>query len=191
MISRIDHVAIAVKDYEKALHFFQDILGAVPGISDTNNHLKYHWQSFSLGDQSGLELLKPTSEQSFLDNFFKKRQNGGVHHITLQTPDIYDAKQRLEDNNIPHFGFNTDDPLWKELFIHPKDAFGVLIQIAEFNPYDWIKASEKLPKGQKWSIHKQEKGFTLNLFPPGKRNVSLELTETEIKRLLSDIEAML
>lgn len=190
MISRIDHVAIAVKDYEKALHFFQDILGAVPGISDTNNHLKYLWQSFSLGDQSGLELLKPTSDQSFLGNFFKKRPNGGVHHITLQTPDIYDAKKRLEDNNIPHFGFNTDDPLWKELFVHPKDAFGVLIQIAEFSPYDWLNASGKLPKGQKWSVHKRDNGCTLKVFPSGKRKVSLELTETEIKRLLSELKEM-
>ena len=27
----------------------------------------------------------------------------------------------------------------KELFVHPKDAFGLLIQFAEFNPLDWIE----------------------------------------------------
>lgn len=31
MILRIDHVALAVKDYEKALAFFTKLLGAVPG----------------------------------------------------------------------------------------------------------------------------------------------------------------
>ena len=98
MISRIDHVAIAVKDYGKAVHFFQHVLGAIPGISGKDHTLKYSWQSFSMGDLSGLELLNPTEERSFLDNFFKKRKAGGVHHITLQTPDIGEAKKKLEDN---------------------------------------------------------------------------------------------
>jgi len=31
MILRIDHVAIAVKDYDKAYNFFTRLLGAVPG----------------------------------------------------------------------------------------------------------------------------------------------------------------
>ncbi|MBW1840653.1 MAG: VOC family protein [Deltaproteobacteria bacterium] len=190
MILRIDHVAIGVKDYDKALYFFQDILGAIPGMSDTNDRMKYHWQSFSLGDQSGLELISPTGRGSFLDNFFKKRQYGGVHHITLQSPDIYDAKKRLEDNNIPYFGFNADDPLWKELFIHPQDAFGVLIQIAEFNPYDWLKKSEKLSKGHKWMIEKQETGCTISLSTSGKRKVKLDLTTSEIKKLISDLEGL-
>ncbi|MFC1812257.1 VOC family protein, partial [Thermodesulfobacteriota bacterium] len=129
MISRIDHIAIAVKDYKKALYFFQEMLGAIPGISGKDHALKYVWQSFSMGDLSGLELLKSTEEGSFLDNFFKKRKFGGVHHITLQTPDIHEAKKKLDDNQIPYFGFNVKNNFWKELFIHPDDAFGVLIQI--------------------------------------------------------------
>jgi len=38
MISRIDHVSIAVKDYEKAVHFFKDILGAIPGAAAGDDH---------------------------------------------------------------------------------------------------------------------------------------------------------
>jgi len=41
MISRIDHVSIAVNDYEKARHFFQDILGAIPGFGDEDSDLKF------------------------------------------------------------------------------------------------------------------------------------------------------
>ena len=33
MISRVDHVAIAVKVYDKALSFFAEVLGAIPGSS--------------------------------------------------------------------------------------------------------------------------------------------------------------
>ena len=189
MISRIDHISIAVKDYERALYFFQHVLGAIPGISGKDHTLKYFWQSFSMGDLSGLELLKPTEEGSFLDNFFKKRRAGGVHHITLKTPDIHDARKRLEENHIPYFGLNIENDLWKELFIHPDDAFGVLIQIAEFNPYDWLDESKRLPEGRKWSVRKEGEGFTLSFAQHGKRKAKMELTRAEIKKLIGDLEA--
>jgi methylmalonyl-CoA/ethylmalonyl-CoA epimerase len=189
MISRIDHISIAVKDYEEALQFFQQVLGAIPGISGKDHTLKYLWQSFSMGDLSGLELLTPTEERSFLDSFFKKRKTGGVHHITLQTPDIHDAKKKLEDNQTPYFGFNVENDFWKELFIHPHDAFGVLIQIAEFNPHDWLDESEKLPDGRKWSVKREGKGFALSFEQRGKRKAKIELTRAEIKKLIGDLEA--
>ena len=189
MISRIDHIAIAVKDYEKALHFFQRVLGAIPGISGKDHTLKYLWQSFSMGDLSGLELLNPTEEGSFLDSFFKKRKTGGVHHMTLQTPDINEAIKKLEDNEVPYFGFNAEKDFWKELFIHPDDAFGVLIQIAEFNPYDWLDESEKYPDGRKWSVKKEGKGYKLSFAQHGKRKAEIELTRAEIKELIGDLEA--
>jgi methylmalonyl-CoA/ethylmalonyl-CoA epimerase len=189
MISRIDHISIAVKDYEKALHFFQHVLGAIPGISGKDSTLKYFWQSHSMGDLSGLELLNATEKGSFLDNFFKKRKYGGIHHMTLQTPDIHEAKKKLEDNQIPYFGFNVENDYWKELFIHPHDAFGVLIQIAEFNPYDWLDESEKFPDGRKWSIEKEGNGFTLSFAQHGKRKAKIELTRAEIKELIGDLEA--
>jgi len=34
---------------------------------------------------------------------------------------------------------NTDDPHWKEAYISPKDAFGVLIQLAEFDEVYWAE----------------------------------------------------
>ena len=189
MIARIDHISVAVQDYEKALHFFQDVLGAIPGISGKDHNLKYFWQSFSIGDLSGLELLRPTEKGSFLESFLHKRKAGGIHHITLQTRDIFETKKKLEDNQIPYFGFNVENDFWKELFIHPHDAFGVLIQIAEFNPYDWLDESEKFPDGKKWSIEKEGRGCTLSFAQHGKRKVKIELTKAEIKQLIGDLEA--
>ena len=59
MISRIDHVSIAVRDYEKASRFFVDILGAIPGAEGEEATTKYLWRVFSLGDLSRMELLDP------------------------------------------------------------------------------------------------------------------------------------
>ena len=190
MISRIDHISIAVKDYPEAVHFFKDILGAVLGAGARNNDMKYHWQIFSFGDLTRLELITPLEEKTFLTKFLKKNKNGGLHHISLQTPDIQKAIQKLEDHNISYFGHNEYGDFWKEIFIHPKDAFGVLIQIAEFSPDDWLDKSLVFPKGQKWAAIKNNEGCTLNLAHPGGGKVKLKLNRSEIKNLISDLEQL-
>jgi methylmalonyl-CoA/ethylmalonyl-CoA epimerase len=190
MISRIDHISIAVKNYPKALHFFKDILGAFLGAGARNNDIKYHWQIFSFGDLSRLELITPLEEKTFLTKFLKKNKNGGLHHISLQTPDIQSAIRKLDDHNIPYFGYNEYGDFWKEIFIHPKDAFGVLIQIAEFNPDDWLDKSLVFPKGQKWEVIKNNEGCALNIAHPGGGKVKLKLNKSEIKHLISDLEKL-
>jgi methylmalonyl-CoA/ethylmalonyl-CoA epimerase len=188
MISRIDHISIVVKDYPKALYFFKDILGAVLGAGDQNNDLKYRWQIFSLGDLSRLELITPLEEKTFLTKFLNKNKDGGLHHISLQTPDIQHVIQTLEDHRIPYFGYNEYGDFWKEIFIHPKDAFGVLVQIAEFSPDDWLDKSLVFQKGQKWEVIKNNDGCTLNLAHPGGGKVKLTLNRSEINNLVNDLE---
>ncbi len=187
MISRIDHVSIAVRDYEKAMRFFRDVLGVVQGAAAEDPGMKYVWRIFSLGDLTRLEILNPTGEGSFLDGFLKNR-DGGVHHITLQTLDIQKAREVLEDNGIPYFGYNEyPGGVWKELFIHPRDAFGVLIQIAEFTPDDWLADSVKFPKGRRWSVEKNGGSVSLSFAHPGGGKATVELSAAEAKRLAEDL----
>lgn len=190
MILRIDHVAVAVKDYEKAFSFFTGVLGAVPGTYAQEAPMQYLWQNMALGDLSRLEILTPTGSRSFLSNFLKDK-DGGVHHMTLQTSDIYRAKDVLEQNNIPYFGFHDYGPFWKELFIHPRDAFGVLIQIAEFEPDDWISPEVKMPRDMRWKVCKNNHGCSLDLAHPGGGKVTLELDKQEIKLLIQDLREMI
>lgn len=187
MISRADHISIAVTDYHEASDFFQKIFGAVPGAEGTDNSLKYFWKIFSIGDLTRIELIAPTGTGSFLKNFLGAKKNGGVHHITFETQDIYGIKKKLEDNGIPYFGFKTDNDQWKELFIHPKDAFGVLIQIAQFNPKDYLDSSVKLPTGHRWSVKKKDNGAMVEFAHPGGGKVSLELTKAEISELVEEL----
>lgn len=189
MILRIDHVSLAVKDYEGALDFYTRILGAVSQYSGTDNSLKYYWETFTLGDLSRFELLKSTGEGSFLENFFKNKE-GGIHHLVLQTPDIEMTIEVLEKNNIPYFGYRRSE-LWKELFIHPKDAFGVLLQIAEFKPTDWLSPSMKMPENRKWSVSKSNDDFCLAVEHPGGGNVELNLNKIEVKDLIQDLKNLI
>jgi len=187
MISRIDHVSIAVRDYEKAERFFRDTLGVVQGAAAEDPNMKYVWRIFSLGDLTRLEILNPTGEGSFLDGFLKNRE-GGVHHITLQTADIQKARRVLDDNGIPYFGYNEyPGGVWKELFIHPRDAFGVLIQITEFAPDDWLADSVKFPRGRRWSVEKNGDSLSLSFAHPGGGKATVELSAEEARRLAGDL----
>jgi len=187
LISRIDHVSIAVRDQAKAEHFFRDILGAVPGAGMDDPKTRFFWQLFSLGDLSRLEIISPTGEGSFLDGFLKDRE-GGVHHITLQTPDLRKAMSHLEEQGIPFFGYNEyPGGIWKEIFIHPRHAFGVLIQIAEFTAADWLSENVKLPAGTSWQVEKTGTGATLTFSHPGGGTVALDLNRTELQQLMDSL----
>ncbi|MFX1325591.1 MAG: VOC family protein [Promethearchaeota archaeon] len=190
MILRIDHVSLAVKDYEGAVEFYTKILGAVSQCDGTDNNLKYYWESFALGDLSRFELIKPTGEGSFLENFLKKKE-GGSHHLVLQTTDIEMTREVLEKNKIPYFGFQNYGVRWKELFIHPKDAFGVLLQIAEFYPTDWLDSSYIMPEGIKWSVSKEEEGYCLTIAHPGGGKAKLNLDREEIISFIQDLKKLI
>jgi methylmalonyl-CoA/ethylmalonyl-CoA epimerase len=188
MISRIDHVSIAVKDQAKAEHFFRNILGAIAGAGAGDPSTKFFWQLFSLGDLSRLEIISPTGEGSFLDGFLEGKE-GGVHHITLQTPDLRTAMTHLEAQGIPFFGYNEYlGGVWKEIFIHPRHAFGVLIQIAEFDAKDWLSEKVKFPPETLWQVDKTKTGATLTFAHPGGGKVSLNLDRGELKKLMESLE---
>jgi methylmalonyl-CoA/ethylmalonyl-CoA epimerase len=190
MILRIDHVSLAVKDYAAAADFFQRLLGAVPGAGASDDGLKFFWRVFSLGDLSRLELVTPTGEGSFLDGFLHRRQ-GGVHHITLQTDDLQAAMRHLTENTIPFFGYHEYDlcgDRWKEIFIHPKDAFGVLIQIAEFRPELFLAESQNLPADRRWDVTSADGGCRLRLAHPGGGRTAVTLTAQEARQLAADLE---
>ena len=190
MISRIDHISLAVKDFKKAKNFFEKIFGAVIGVGAKEDALKYYWNIFSLGDLTRLEIMEPTGDGSFLDNFLSNKKDGGVHHITLETPDIQKVKHHLEDNNVPYFGYAELGDFWKELFIHPKDAFGVLIQVAQMtDPDDYLAASLRHGKGKPWSVEKTDAGVSLVLAHPGGGKMRLELNTDDITTLIDDLKA--
>ncbi len=186
MITRIDHVAIAVRDYDSAYRFFSTLLGAIPGTSSRVDGMKYLWQNLSLGDLSRLELLASTGPGSFLDGFLAKK-DGGVHHITMQTPDIQKAASELDRNGIPYFGYHEYGDAWKELFIHPKHAFGVLIQIAEFTADDWLAPAVKMEEGKKFRITGKKDGCDLTFSHPGGGTVTITLNAEEMDRLSKEL----
>jgi len=137
MILRIDHISIAVRDLEKARNFFLNILGGKELFSAPVPQQKFRWTTIELGTSCFIELIDPLERDGFVHRFLETRGEG-PHHVTLQVDDLKEIHRTLEKKGIPTFGYAEPFPGWKELYIHPKNAFGTLIQFAEFNPLDWI-----------------------------------------------------
>jgi methylmalonyl-CoA/ethylmalonyl-CoA epimerase len=138
MIRRIDHVSIAVRDRDQARKFFLDILGGRELFSAPVPPQKYRWTTIELGSSCFVELIDPLEKDGFVHKFLETRGEG-PHHITIQVDDLKTVYAHLQAKGIPTFGYAEPFPGWKELYIHPKHAFGTLIQFAEFNPLDWIE----------------------------------------------------
>jgi methylmalonyl-CoA/ethylmalonyl-CoA epimerase len=137
MIRRIDHIALAVRDLKKAKAFFIDVLGGRELFSAPVEKQKFRWTTIELGTSCFIELIDPLEEDGFLHRFLEHRGEG-PHHITIQVDDVQETQRVLEQRGVPTFGLAETFPNWKELYVHPKDAFGTLIQFAEFHPLDWI-----------------------------------------------------
>ena len=149
MIRQIDHLAIAVSDPTPALRFFLEVLGGRQVWSAPMPGQGFRWTTIELGASCLVELINPEGEPDekaagFVQRYLDKR-GPGVHHLTIQVDDLAAVREALDAAGIPHFGYGEPLPGWKEMFVHPRDAFGVLLQFAEFDPFAWIEPGAPIP----------------------------------------------
>lgn len=170
MIKRIDHISIAVRDLEKARHFFVDILGGKELFSAPVDPQKFRWTTIELGTSCFIELIDPLGREGFVHRFLENRGEG-PHHITIQVDDIGEICRLLAERGVPTFGLGEPFPSWKEVYVHPKHAFGTLIQFAEFNPLDWVNPGYVPPSYREFA-------------PPAK--MECERGRVEVKRVETD-----
>lgn len=131
MLSRLDHIGVAVPDLQAALRQLS-FLG-------DNEHVHFE----EVEDQKvrvacipmngfNIELLEPTSEDSPVAKFLEKRGTG-VHHLAFAVEGIRDRLKTLADDGVrlidaePREGANG-----KQIaFLHPKSTGGLLIELCE------------------------------------------------------------
>jgi len=131
-IKRLDHVALIVQDMQEALSLWQDTLGLdVSEIKDLPGEAAQ--VAFLPVGGSEVELVKPTTSDSGLAKYLD-RYGPGMHHICLEVDDIYGMLAQLKEQGVrlvdetPKAG--EDGKLFA--FIHPKAAFGALVELYEY-----------------------------------------------------------
>lgn len=134
VIDKRSRIAFAVGDLEKARAFFRDVLGAVFGAEQDVREFKFKYQPFRLGGTE-MQLISPYDPSSVVSHFLMKRGQG-FHHVTLEVEDLDEAVRELESKGVSiasrhHYQEELEGSTWKDAFIHPEDAFGVLVQLIQ------------------------------------------------------------
>ena len=196
MIRRIDHVSIAVRDLAKAKAFFIDVLGGKNLFEAPVPWQKFRWTTIEMGTSCFIELIDPLEKDSFVQRFLDHRGEG-PHHITIQVDDLQEIHRKLEENGIPTFGLAEPFPNWKEMYVHPRHAFGTLIQFAEFNPLDWINPGYIPPSYAEFAaperVEPQEEGGVEVRRVQGEKGPEVEIRQgrQKIRVPLSGLEDLL
>jgi methylmalonyl-CoA/ethylmalonyl-CoA epimerase len=127
----LNHLAITVHDIDDALAFYRDALGlAVSSVEDVERE-GVRVAFLPIGE-SHIELVQPTQPGTGIAKWLSKH-GPGMHHLCLQVDDIDSALARLAAHGAQLI---NPEPVTKPdgtryAFIHPKSAFGVLVELYE------------------------------------------------------------
>jgi len=125
---RFDHIALALPRMADATPFLVGVLGGSPAFGADAG--VYRFGQWRFANRARLEVLEPIGRDGFLPRFLAAR-GPGLHHVTFKVPSLREALARATGLGYGVVGYNATVPRWKEAFLHPRDALGIVVQIVE------------------------------------------------------------
>jgi methylmalonyl-CoA/ethylmalonyl-CoA epimerase len=131
MITALDHIAIAVPDFDRAVRRFLEDFGLhYEGTEDVES-ARTTTAFFPLPPTS-IELVHPLRGEGPIAGFLEKR-GGGLHHLCFRSDNIDADVTRLRAKG---YVFLSEAPTpgahgCRVIFIHPKSCDGVLIELSQ------------------------------------------------------------
>ncbi len=133
MLGRLNHVAIAVSDLDKAARRYRDKLDAKVSAPQA---LPEHGVSVVFVElpNTRIELIAPLGDASPIAKFLERHPEGGMHHLCYEVDNVRAARDRLTREGArvlgdgePKIGAHGKPVI----FLSPKDFFGTLIELEE------------------------------------------------------------
>ncbi len=138
VLTKIDHIGIAVKNLPAAAALYEEIFHLVGEEVKEVPQQQVRVKKLTVGETK-IELLEPTSEDSPVTRFLQKRGEG-IHHICYAVPQFEKALVDIRAAGLQLIGEPTVGSDGKRVvFIHPKSTFGVLIELVEQDEPDTSK----------------------------------------------------
>jgi methylmalonyl-CoA/ethylmalonyl-CoA epimerase len=133
MLTRIDHVGVAVRDLDAAIAFYERVFGMRTVHEEVNEEQGVREAMLAVGDSgSCIQLLAPLRPDSPIGKFLE-RNGEGIQQVAYGVEDIEAASAQLRAAGLRLL---YDEPRRgtagsKINFVHPKDAGGVLVELVE------------------------------------------------------------
>src|SRR3954449_3964331 len=131
LLTEIDHIAIAVRDLGAAIDYYRETFGALVEHREIVDSDGVEEALLKVAE-SYIQLLTPTRDDSPVAKAIEKRGEG-LHHIGYRVADCAEALQAVKDSGgtvidqAPRPGSRGTTVA----FIHPKTAFGTLIELVQ------------------------------------------------------------
>ncbi len=134
--ANLDHLAVAAETSDELWPRYRTDLGGAwlaggPDFGFASAQVRY-------ANGMKIEVLAPDGweRNDFLRRFLDRR-GPGPHHMTFKVPDIVAALAAVEAAGYRPVGVNLEHADWKEAFLHPKDAPGIVVQLAQSSGGDY------------------------------------------------------
>ncbi len=131
LLTEIDHVAVAVNDLEAAIAYYRDTFGAEVDHREVVESDGVEEALLKVAD-SYVQLLTPTRDDSPVAKYLE-RKGEGLHHVGYRVDDCAAALDAVKAqggrviDEAPRPGSRGTTVA----FVHPKGAFGTLIELVQ------------------------------------------------------------
>ena len=133
LFDAIDHVGIAVADFDEAVRYYADVFGMTVAHEEINEEQGVREAMLTVGDSgSSIQLLAPLSDASPIAKFLQQR-GPGIQQLAYRVSDIDAVSEVLRERGARLL---YDEPRRgtagsRVNFVHPKSAGGVLVELVE------------------------------------------------------------
>lgn len=136
MLTRIDHVGIAVRDLDASIDLYSSLFGLTVSGRETNEAQGVREAMLYVADGPGgasyVQLLEPLGPDTPVGRFLATRGEG-VHHVGYGVDDVAAALASLADQGVR---LVDERPRHGSLgasiaFLHPKSVGGVLTELVQ------------------------------------------------------------
>jgi methylmalonyl-CoA/ethylmalonyl-CoA epimerase len=133
LFTAIDHVGVAVPDYDAAVEFYRRVFGMRVVHEEVNEEQGVREAMLAVGDSgSCVQVLAPLSPTSTIAGFLD-RSGPGLQQVAYRVDDVDAVGATLRERGVrllydaPRRGTAGS----RINFVHPKDAGGVLVELVE------------------------------------------------------------
>jgi methylmalonyl-CoA/ethylmalonyl-CoA epimerase len=133
LFTAIDHVGVAVPDYDAAVEFYERVFGMQVVHEEVNEEQGVREAMLAVGDSgSCVQVLAPLSPTSTIARFLD-RNGPGLQQVAYRVDDVDAVSAILRKRGVRLL---YDEPRRGTAgsrinFVHPKDAGGVLVELVE------------------------------------------------------------
>jgi len=133
LFTAIDHVGVAVRDFDKAVAFYRDVFGMQLVHEETNEEQGVHEAMMAVGGSgSCVQILAPLTPESTIAKYLE-RSGEGLQQVAYRVEDVDKVCAILRERGVrllyPEPKRGTADS--RINFVHPKDAGGVLVELVQ------------------------------------------------------------